>query len=308
MTGEWLAFRVTGDECGERLDMFVSKVASVSRSRSQRLISSGSVVVDGSPSKKNHRLSEGEEVRCLIEEDALPDVEPEPLPLDVVYEDEHLIVVDKNAGMVMYPGPGHPGGTLLNAALYRYPEIARLQGRGRPGIVHRLDRDTSGLVAVARNKEAFSKMVEMISTGQVERRYLALAVGRLPSKEGIIEAPMARSKRNRKRMAVDAVSGRRAVTAFRVIERFDGYDLLEVELQTGRTHQIRVHLSHMGYPVAGDRDYSRARSSKRLGLSRQFLHAYKLDFEHPDSGSMMSFTSPLPEELKVTLSSLRGRK
>jgi 23S rRNA pseudouridine1911/1915/1917 synthase len=225
-----------------------------------------------------------------------------------VFEDEHLLVVDKPAGMVMYPGPGHPSGTLVNALLARYPDIEGVGGRGRPGVFHRLDGGTSGLVAVARTEEAFRAMVDKMKDRDVERTYLALLVGSPFAQEGTIDLPMGRSRGNRKRMAVDRAAGRRAVSRFTVKERFGlDYALVEVRLETGRTHQIRVHFSHIGHPVAGDPEYSRGRSARALGLDRQFLHACRLAFDHPVTGESLCLGSPLPEDLESVLESLRAQ-
>lgn len=294
---------------GERLDIFITEHAGISRSRAQKLISDGHVLVGGEPGRKNHALSSGESVSWEVPPPEPEDIVPQEIPLLIVYEDEHIIVIDKPADMVMYPGPGHPSGTLLNALLARYPELVGVGGRGRPGVFHRLDRGTSGLVAVARNEKAYSAMVEKMQARQVERVYLALVVGSIPAQTGTIDAPMGRSRGNRKRMAVDQYAGRRAVSTFEVLERFDSdFTLVEVALETGRTHQIRVHFSHIGHPVAGDPEYSRGRSARQLGLDRQFLHARRLSFDHPVTGERMVFDSELPADLEGVLEGLRKRR
>jgi len=294
---------------GERLDIFITEHAGISRSRAQKLISDGHVLVGGEPGRKNHALSSGESVSWEVPPPEPEDIVPQEIPLLIVYEDEHIIVIDKPADMVMYPGPGHPSGTLLNALLARYPELVGVGGRGRPGVFHRLDRGTSGLVAVARNEQAYSAMVEKMQARQVERVYLALVVGSIPAQTGTIDAPMGRSRGNRKRMAVDQYAGRRAVSTFEVLERFDSdFTLVEVALETGRTHQIRVHFSHIGHPVAGDLEYSRGRSARQLGLDRQFLHARRLSFDHPVTGERMVFDSELPADLEGVLEGLRKRR
>ena len=294
---------------GERLDIFITEHAGISRSRAQKLISDGHVLVGGEPGRKNHALSSGESVSWEVPPPEPEDIVPQEIPLLIVYEDEHIIVIDKPADMVMYPGPGHPSGTLLNALLARYPELVGVGGRGRPGVFHRLDRGTSGLVAVARNEQAYSAMVEKMQARQVERVYLALVVGSIPAQTGTIDAPMGRSRGNRKRMAVDQYAGRRAVSTFEVLERFDSdFTLVEVALETGRTHHIRVHFSHIGHPVAGDPEYSRGRSARQLGLDRQFLHARRLSFDHPVTGERMVFDSELPADLEGVLEGLRKRR
>ncbi len=305
--GGWSAAAGPGEE-GRRLDVFVSGRAGISRNRVQRLIAEGLVLVNGCHARKNHVLAPGDDVSWEVPMPGPEEVVPQEIPLEVVFEDSHLVVIDKAADMVMYPGPGHAADTLSNALLARYPDISGVGGRGRPGIFHRLDRGTSGLVAVARTEEAFRAMVEKMKERKVDRDYLALAVGSIPAETGAIEAPMGRSRTNRKRMAVDRMTGRRAVSRFRVMERFGGdFTLVEVSLETGRTHQIRVHFAHIGYPVAGDREYSSGKASRLPGLERQFLHAYRLRFEHPVTGEAIELTSGLPEDLGAVLEGLRGR-
>ena len=294
-------------DAGKRLDVFMSSRTGLSRNRAQRLIASGAVLLDGEPARKNLVLAEGRKVSWEIPPVEPEEVTPQDIPLDVVYEDASVAVIDKPAGMVMYPGPGHPSDTMLNALLARYPEIEGVGGKGRPGIFHRLDRNTSGLVAVARTEEAYQSMVRMMKRREVERRYLALVSGDIPAEQGTIDAPMGRSDRSRKKMAVRQYGGREAVSRFRVRERFkQGYNLVEVTLETGRTHQIRVHFSYMGYPVAGDPEYFRGRGRRELGLDRQFLHAFHLAFPHPISGDEMAFNSELPEDLVDVLDRLRS--
>lgn len=301
--------RPDAENTGERLDVFISERAGVSRSRAQKMIAEGLVCVDGRPARKNHIIASGEDVSWDLPERREETVVAQDIPIDVVYEDAHLVVVDKPAEMVMYPGPGHPSGTLLNALLARYPDIEGVGGQGRPGVFHRLDRGTSGLVAVARTEQAYLAMVEKMQARDVSRVYIALVTGSIPAQTGTIDAPMGRSKDNRKRMAVDMYAGRRAVSVFEVMERFgDEYTLLEVRLETGRTHQIRVHFSHIGHPVAGDPEYSRGKASRQLGLERQFLHAHRLEFEHPATGEELSFTSELPQDLAAVLGELRARR
>ncbi|HEY5531000.1 MAG TPA: RluA family pseudouridine synthase [Candidatus Anoxymicrobiaceae bacterium] len=295
------------DDAGSRLDTFVASRTGLSRSRAQKLIADGNVLIEETPARKNHILLTGEKVSW-----ELPPAEPESItaqeeiPLKLVYADDHLVVIDKQADLVMYPGPGHASNTLLNALLARYPDISGVGGNGRPGVFHRLDRGTSGLVAVARTEEAYRAMVDKMKERDVDREYIALVIGALPAEVGTIDAPMGRSHSNRKRMAVDRIAGRHAVSRFRVKERFGrDFTLVEVSLETGRTHQIRVHFTHIGHPVAGDPEYSRGKSSGKLGLERQFLHAYRLAFEHPATGDQLEFSSELPADLAVVLEQLR---
>jgi len=283
-----------------RLDIFLARAAFISRSKAQQLISSDLVTVDGKHVGKNYILQEGEIVSWKIPPPESQEMLPEKIPLNIVFEDNHIIVVDKPAGLVMYPAPGHERGTLLNALIFRYPEISSIGGRGRCGVFHRLDKGTSGLVAIARSELSYKRMVEKVSKREVKRKYIALVTGEIPVEEGIIDAPIARNPANRKKMAVRA-EGKKAISRFKVLRRFKNFTLVEVSLETGRTHQIRVHFSYIGHPVAGDLEYSRGRSSRALGLERQFLHAAFLSFEHPVSGENLEFTSDLPEDLKKTL-------
>ena len=294
-----------GEE-GNRLDTFVSEHAGLSRNRVQKLIGAGLVLVEGKPARKNHALEPGEFVCWEIPPAPDEEVIAQAIPLKVVFEDEHLIVIDKPANMVMYPGPGHSSDTLLNALLSRYPDISGVGGKGRPGIFHRLDKGTSGLVAIARTEEAYLAMVEKMKNRLVERTYLALVVGSVSTDSGTIDAPMGRSRGNRKRMSVDQVAGRRAVSRFKVVDRFgQDFTVVEVSLETGRTHQIRVHFTHIGHPVVGDPEYSRGKSARQLGLDRQFLHACQLRFDHPFTGEALEFTSEIPEDLEDALTRLR---
>jgi 23S rRNA pseudouridine1911/1915/1917 synthase len=299
--------RIQPADEGQRLDVFLASLTGLSRNRVQGLISDGRVFINGKPARKNHLLGVDEEVSWELPPREPEKVTPEDIDLNVVYEDESIVVLDKPAGMVMYPGPGHSGKTLLNALLSRYPDIAGVGGAGRPGMFHRLDRDTSGLVAVARTEGAYLAMVEKVKNREVEREYLALVTGEITGEGGRIDAPMGRSVSNRKRMSVRQYGGRRAVTDFKVTERFSReYTLVKVSLETGRTHQIRVHLSHIGHPVAGDPEYSRGKGRRELGLSRQFLHACRLRFSHPVTGEPLVFISELPDDLNQVLYYLRS--
>lgn len=301
-------FRVTQAEKGKRLDVVVAQKAGISRNAAQTLISQKLITVDGAPSKKNHILLPGELITWEIPEKAVEALQPEELPLDVVYFDEYLIVVDKPAGMVMYPAPGHESGTLINALLRRYPEIAEVGSHGRPGVFHRLDKDTSGLVAVARTQEAYLAMVEMMRRREVSRTYLALARGEIPVVRGLIEAPIGRSLSDRKKMSVRLVGGREAITKFEVIRKYCGeYTLAKVFLETGRTHQIRVHFSFIGHPIAGDRKYSRDPKRKSENLRRQFLHAAEIRFRHPFTRKNVILESPLADDLCIFLKELESR-
>ncbi len=238
-----------------------------------------------------------------IPEVASPLPGAEAIALDVRYEDDDLLVVNKPAGLAVHPGPGHPGGTLVNALLARVPALAKVGGPLRPGIVHRLDKDTSGVLLVAKTETALAALQAAIKAREVQREYLALVQGLVAAEEGTIEAPIARHPRHRRRMAV-VPRGRRAVTRYRVRERFAVATLVEASLQTGRTHQIRVHFAHLGHPVVGDPVYGG--KGERWGMTRQALHAFRLDFTHPGSGAPIAVEAPLPEDMARALDAVRA--
>jgi 23S rRNA pseudouridine1911/1915/1917 synthase len=287
----------------ERLDKTITDcVPGLSRATAQRLIKDGAVAVNGRPSKPSYRAQVGDEVTVRIPAELPAQVLAEDIPLDVIYEDETMLVVNKPAGMVVHPTPGHTGGTLVNALLARCPQIGDVGGAQRGGIVHRLDRDTSGLLLIAKDEATHAALQQQFKRRQVAKTYLALVEGRMHPREGIIEAPVGRSKRQRLKMAV-VRSGREARTTYRAVEYFAEHTLLEVRPHTGRTHQIRVHLAWMGYPVVGDEVYGYRR--QRLLRGRHFLHAARLRFTHPATGEKMEFESPLPPELAAVLKRLR---
>ena len=293
---------LTADRPGERLDVFLSRaVAGLSRSRARRLIDDRLVTVDGAPERPSYRLPGGARVTATLPPAGEAGPEAERIPLTIVYQDEDVIVVDKAAGLTVHPAPGHATGTLVNALLALVPELAEVGERLRPGIVHRLDRDTSGLLVVARNERARADLVRQLKQREVSKTYLALVRGVPKPPQGTIEAPIGRHPRNRKKMAVVA-GGREAETRYRLREEIDGMSLLEVEPVTGRTHQIRVHLAATGHPVIGDAVYG-----KRSEIAgRQFLHAWRLAFDLPSSGRRVEFESPLPADLRAALDRLRG--
>jgi 23S rRNA pseudouridine1911/1915/1917 synthase len=294
-----------------RLDKFLAeKLPDLSRSAAQRLIDSGQVTVNGDPVKASYKVSAGDEVVAFLPADEPPGLVPEAVPLEVVYEDQALLVVDKAAGMVVHPAPGHPAGTLVNALLAHCPELATSGGE-RPGIVHRLDRDTSGLILVAKNDKVRRALQRQFKERQVQKAYTALLDGHLQPAWGRIEAPVGRDPQHRQRMTVLS-GGREAVTEYHVLEQFahqvgpaaGDYSLVEAEPLTGRTHQLRVHFASIGHPVVGDEVYGRRR--QRLPVPRQFLHARRLGFKHPLTGERLSLEAPLPEELDTLLDLLRG--
>jgi 23S rRNA pseudouridine1911/1915/1917 synthase len=290
----------TGDE---RLDTAISRhVPDLSRAAAQRLIKGGKVTVNGQLSKPSYRVQAGDEIVAHIPLELPDQVLPEDIPLDIVHEDDTLLVVSKPAGMVVHPALGHSSGTLVNAVLAHCPGIGEVGGPDRAGIVHRLDKDTSGLILVAKDDETRTALQRQFKRRQVTKTYLALVEEQVQPKEGIIEAPIGRDKRQRKKMAV-VRRGREARTMYRAIEYFPDHTLLEVRPHTGRTHQVRVHLAWMGYPVVGDTVYGRRR--QRLLKSRHFLHAKQLRFTHPAAGEEVEFEAPLPPELTAVLKQLR---
>lgn len=299
---------VAGDEAGDRLDAWLAGRMEVSRSRAARWIEEGRVTLNGAAPKKRDRPAPGDVVRVRIPAPRPSHLGPEDIPLSIVHQDADLLVIDKPAGLVVHPGAGNPSGTLVNALLHAVGDLSGIGGVLRPGIVHRLDRDTSGLMVVAKNDDAHRALADELKARRIRRVYLAAAWGHLADDEVRVDAPIARHPAERKRMAV-VEGGRSAITRFRRLERWQGADLLRAQLETGRTHQIRVHLLHLGHPVVGDRTYAPERHRAVSGpdrawaaglakrVPRQFLHAAELRFTHPRSGEPMEFHAPLPPEL-----------
>jgi 23S rRNA pseudouridine1911/1915/1917 synthase len=288
---------------GERLDRALALLTGWSRAEVTRLIDDGAVLVGGRAVAKSHRLEAGALVELLSEPEPDQPPGPEPVPVDVRFADDDLVVVSKPAGLVVHPGAGHGGGTLVNGLLHRFPDLAVVGDPARPGIVHRLDRDTSGLMLVARSPRAYDVLVGALARRDVDRRYLALVWGRFDARRGVIDAPIGRSPTRRTRMAIRD-EGRAARTAYEVRDEYDTPEvsLLECRLETGRTHQLRVHLSAVGHAVVGDAAYRGDRPSLRPG--RPFLHAHRLGLEHPMTGQRLTFEDPLPPELASVLDGL----
>ncbi|MFA5516094.1 MAG: RluA family pseudouridine synthase [Desulfuromonadales bacterium] len=294
----------------ERLDLFLAAgLPEMSRSQLKKLIDEGRILLDGAPAKAGIRLKGGEVLTVSIPPATPAEAAPEQIPLTVLYEDRHLIVIDKPAGMVVHPAPGHQGGTLVNALLHHCRDLSGIGGELRPGIVHRLDKDTSGVLVATKDDETHRHLAGQFKAHSVRRRYLALVHGLAAKDTGTVDRPIGRHPLHRQKMSSAARIGRRAVTHWRVRQRFDRdrLTLLDLRLETGRTHQIRVHLAEMNLPVAGDPVYGAAGRirdmadtalrARLLHLERQFLHARLLGFIHPVSGEYMEFTSPLPGEL-----------
>ena len=300
--------RVPDGAAAERVDRFVADVTGLSRSYVQKLISDGRLTSRGTALRANTVVGPGDTLRLDVPPPApVEAVADSSIPVRVVYEDDDLLIVDKPAGLVVHPAPGHPAGTLVNALLGRAngAEYGGIAGVQRPGIVHRLDRDTSGLLMVARNDRAQQALMGQLKARRIKKTYLALVHGSVAANAGRIEAPIGRDPRHRTRMAVVA-DGRSAVTGYRVRERFAGWTLLELDLVTGRTHQIRVHLDAIGHPVAGDPVYGTGTSRKGpAGLGRLFLHSWRIELASPTDGHLIRAEAPLPVELESVLAGLR---
>ena len=292
---------LVADRAHERLDRFVARrLPELTRSRVRRLIDQGFVTIDGRPAAKaGVALDEGRRVQVTLPPPAPLELEPEPIPLRIVYEDADLLVVDKQPGLAVHPSPGHSRHTLVHAVLAHCPDLSGIGGVLRPGIVHRLDKDTSGLIIVAKHDAAHVSLARQLKERKVEKTYLALVEGRITPPKGVIEAPIARDPRRRKRMAV-VDGGRDARTRYRVLREVAGRSLVEVRPETGRTHQIRVHLAAIGHPIVGDPLYG------KRSLGRQFLHAQRLAFRHPRTGERLELEAPLAEDLRRALAELEG--
>lgn len=328
-------FVVTSGEGDQRLDIYLAKKAlALSRSQIQKLIVAGKVRVNpvrgfkGKPFlggasngvndsivEASYRVYSGDVISIDIPKPEVLQIEPEDIPLEILYEDDALLVVNKPAGIVVHPGAGVRSGTLVNALLYHCQHLSRLSGIMRPGIVHRLDKDTSGLLVVAKVDLSHLDLTRQFREHTIKRRYLALVLGSIPQEEGEVNVPIGRYLRDRKKMAITLTGGRRAVTHFKVLERFSNFTFIEASLETGRTHQIRVHMAYLGYPIVGDTKYGWRKGlkgvDKRLqsaiaNLKGQALHAQALGFLHPVTGQYMEFSTPLPRDIDEIICALRG--
>ncbi|HKZ51245.1 MAG TPA: RluA family pseudouridine synthase [Dehalococcoidia bacterium] len=295
---------LTGDRSGERLDVFLARrCPELSRSQAQRLIEEGLAALNGQPGRASQRVAQGDQVVVRIPPPQPSAIVPEAIPLTIIYQDEHVMVVDKPAGLTVHPAPGHPRGTLVNALLALCPDLKDVGDALRPGIVHRLDKDTSGLLVVAKSDHAHRSLSQQLKAHEVRKTYLTLVHGTPVPPEGLIDAPIARHPRRRKKMAV-VEGGRAAQTRYRLRETVGRHALLEVEPITGRTHQIRVHLAHIGHPLVGDPTYGR----RSPYVQRQFLHAHRLAFRLPGSHRTIEVESPLPPDLREALEAMRAEQ
>lgn len=296
MDAELREYQVEPADAGGRLDAFLARASGLSRARIQRLIADGHVLLDGHPAKPSAPLSPGQRLRLVVPPPTPLALIPEAIPLEILYEDDDLVVLNKPAGLVVHPGAGRSTGTLVHALLAHCGRLPGIGGAERPGIVHRLDRDTSGVMVVAKTEAAHQALCAQFKGRIVRKRYLALAHGRIEPESGRIDAPIGRRTEDRKRMGVRREGGREARTAYRVLSRLPEATLVELALETGRTHQIRVHLAHLGHPVVGDRVYGGRRERRAEAAERQLLHAWRLGFRHPRSGAWLEFEAPPPPD------------
>ena len=287
-----------------RIDVFLSEQTGFTRSRIKKMLEDGAVTVNGvAVTKSGAVLPSSVSVEVFVDDPVEISVEPENIPLDIVYEDGDVAVINKQCGLVTHPCAGSPNGTLVNALMYHVKDLSGINGVFRPGIVHRLDKDTTGLIVIAKNDKAHLSLASQIEKKTAGRYYLALLEGNIKEDEGVIDEPIARHKKDRKKMAVDK-EGRRALTYYTVMRRFGGkYTLVKFKLGTGRTHQIRVHSKYIGHPVVGDPLYN---GKEEFGIKTQLLHAYRLEFDHPATGGRMVFSAPLPELFQKTLKKISG--
>ena len=288
-------------ESGIRLDKALADLTELSRSQANEAIKNGNILVNGKAVKAKYSVKEGDLVTYDLPEPEVLEYEAEDIPLDIVYEDDDVAVVNKPQGMVVHPSVGHTSGTLVNALMYHIHDFSGINGEIRPGIVHRIDKDTSGLLMIAKNDRAHQALAEELKDKKSLRKYLAIVHGNISNDRGVIEAPIGRSEKDRKKQAVTA-KGKPAVTHFKVLERFGNYTLVELTLETGRTHQIRVHMAYIGHPVAGDPLYGPRKTLKGNG---QFLHAQTLGFTHPTTGESLRFSVEPPAIFQETLENLR---
>jgi len=300
---EWI---VDAESAKTRIDKYITEGLDedVSRSQVQLWIADGHVLVNDSPVKANYKVNQGDRIALTIPAPSVVEIVPEDIPLDIAFEDRDVIVVNKPRGMVVHPAPGHVSGTLVNALMHHCKDLSGINGELRPGIVHRIDKDTTGLIMAAKNDKAHASLAAQLKEHSVNRRYLALVHGNISHDQGTIDAPIGRDPQDRKMYTVTDRNSKHAVTHFTVVERFGDYSLLELKLETGRTHQIRVHMKYIGHPLVGDPVYGK---SKGIKLNGQALHAAVLGFVHPASGQYLEFSAPMPEDMEELLTILKSR-
>ena len=296
-----MELKIDAVAAGLRLDKAVADLTELSRGLANEQIKNGQILVNGETKKAKYAVKEGDVISYEVPEPEVVEYVAEDLPLEIVYQDEDVAVVNKPQGMVVHPSAGHTSGTLVNALMYHIKDLSGINGVLRPGIVHRIDKDTSGLLMIAKNDQAHLALADELKDKKSLRKYWAIVHGNLPNDRGVIEAPIGRSEKDRKKQAVTA-KGKPALTRFQVLERFGDYTLVELQLETGRTHQIRVHMAYIGHPVAGDEVYGPRKTLKGHG---QFLHARTLGFTHPRTGEVLEFTAEAPAIFLETLEKLR---
>ncbi len=301
--GEQEKLIITEQEAGQRADVALAAMLELTRSNMQKLLEEGRAVKGAKVLKANYKLRLGDEITVTLPEPQPLDVQPENIPLDIIYEDDDVVVVNKPRGMVVHPAAGNYNGTLVNALLYHCKNLSGINGVIRPGIVHRLDKDTSGIMICAKNDAAHVSLSQQIQNKTAQRTYLAVVRGNIKTDEGVIETLIARDKNDRKKMAVVKEDGRQAITEYRVLERFGKYTIVRCRLRTGRTHQIRVHMEYLGYPLVGDPKYSPMKTP--FAINGQALHSQTLEFDHPRTGQRLHFEAPLPEDLQKIVTRLR---
>ena len=294
---------ITENEAGQRADVALASMLELTRSNMQKLLEEGRAVKGSKVIKSNYKLKLGDEIIVTLPEPQPLDVQPENIPLDIIYEDEDVVVVNKARGMVVHPAAGNYSGTLVNALLYHCKNLSGINGVIRPGIVHRLDKDTSGIMICAKNDAAHVSLSEQIQSKTAQRTYLAVVRGNIKTDSGIIETQISRDKDDRKKMAVVKEGGRNAITEYEVVERFGKYTIVKCKLRTGRTHQIRVHMEYLGYPLVGDPKYSPMKTP--FSINGQALHSLTFAFDHPLTGERMEFEAKLPEDLHKIVTRLR---
>ena len=305
---EILNYQVSDGQSGIRIDRYLSEMnEELSRSYIQKLLKEQKITVNGSAVKANYKVQEGDEISVAVPDIKEPDILPEDIPLDILYEDNDVLIVNKPKGMVVHPSAGHTSGTLVNAIMFHCKDnLSGINGVLRPGIVHRIDKDTTGALLVCKNDNAHRNLAEQLKEHSIRRRYRAIVAGVLKEDEGTIEGPIGRHPIDRKKMAVNEKNGKPAITHYKVLERFGNYTYMQFQLETGRTHQIRVHMASIGHPLLGDTLYSSGRSPFKH-LQGQTLHAKTIGFVHPKSGEYMEFSAPLPEYFDNLLKLLKSR-
>ena len=297
-------YKIKEEQQNIRLDKIISELQKdISRTSIQRMIEEGNILVNGNKVKTSYKVAEEDIITIQKEEPKETDLVPQDIPLSIIYEDDDILIINKEKGMVVHPGAGNPDGTLVNAIMAKCKDsLSGIGGKIRPGVVHRIDKDTSGLVIIAKNDKTHIDISEQIKNREVEKTYLALVRGNIKENEAVINMPIGRSTKDRKKMAVDK-KGKEALTEFKVLEKYDGFTYIEVKIKTGRTHQIRVHMAEIGYPIVGDEVYSNGRNP--FGIKGQMLHAARLGFIHPSTKKKVIFEAPLPEYFKNILQTLK---